>query len=103
MEEIKKRQHSEEGERISTMLASCEQKLAKSSMRNRECLNMRQESLRRRNQSLNERVSMFRTQEQLSMERKIEESKESHSKRRAEMRKFYKQELSKQTQARQGR
>ena len=68
---------SEERKRIVEKLESFDVKIQKSKDRNRQCLTLRQESLRRRNQSLSEKLSNHRYREQVDMERTFEEAKEN--------------------------
>ena len=63
VEEFKRRMQTEEATRIKENLEIYDQKLSKTNARNRECLTNRVESVRRRNQSLSEKLSMFRTSE----------------------------------------
>lgn len=56
---------TEEAVRIKENLETYDQKLSKTNARNRECITNRVESVRRRNQSLGEKLIMFRTAEQM--------------------------------------
>jgi len=67
---------SEEGTRIVEKLELHDSKISMSHQRNRECLTNRVETVRRRNQSLSEKLTMFRTTEQLSIDQTVELAKE---------------------------
>ena len=76
VEEFKERMKTEEQQRIRDRLEEVDSKLAASNARNRDCLINRQETVRRRNQSLSEKLTMFRTQEQMTLEQTIEGAKQ---------------------------
>ena len=61
VEEHHRRLASEEAQRIKEKLVFHEEKISKSNARNRDYLTMRQDHLRRRNQSLEQKLTMFRT------------------------------------------
>ena len=70
-------------------------KLARSTQRNREYMTLRAETVRRRNQSNNEKLSMFRTQEIQKLQETIDSARDKSSQREETMRFYYKQELNK--------
>ena len=72
VEEFQNRLKTEEAQRIIDKLEYHEGKIAKSNNRNRDCLTMKAETLRRRNQSLSEKVSMFRTAEENLMKETVD-------------------------------
>ena len=94
---------SEERQRIKEKLEMHDVKLARSTQRNREYMTLRAETVRRRNQSNNEKLSMFRTQEIQQLQETIDSARDKSSQREETMRFYYKQELNKWKQAKQDR
>lgn len=68
-----------------------------------EILNVKVDSLRKRNQSLSDKLSMFRTQEQLTQKDTIEKAEQKRSQRTLRMRDYYKEEKQSFDQAKQDR
>lgn len=83
---------TEEATRIKENLEMYDQKLSKTNARNRECLLNRVENVRRRNQSLGEKLVMFRTAEQMVVQETIEKDKERQASLTTRMKSYYKSE-----------
>lgn len=90
---------SEERQRIIDRLDCHDKKLATSIERNRQCLTLRSDNLRRRNQSLTEKLYSHRFKEQCDMERTFESAKDHDKKRNSDMKVFYQSELAKFNEA----
>ena len=95
VEEFKRKMQSEERQRIKEKLEMNDIKQARSTQRNREYMTLRAETVRRRNQSNNEKLSMFRTQEMQQLQETIESARDESNQRENTMRYYYKQELNK--------
>ena len=103
VEEFQNRLKTEEAQRIVEKLEYHDLKIAKSNNRNRDCLTMKAETLRRRNQSLSEKVSMFRTAEENLMRETVDQAKEDEARKTEKLRQYYKQEKQVYLDARRGR
>ena len=90
VEDFKRKLQSEERERIKEKLEMYDMKQARSTQRNRECMTLRAETVRRRNQSNNEKMSMFRTQEIQQLQETTETARDKSNQREATMRYYYK-------------
>ena len=76
VKEFKERMQSQEMKDISVKLEMYDSKLSMSNQRNRECLQFRSDNAKRRNQSLSEKINMFRTSEQIKAESLLDDAKE---------------------------
>lgn len=90
VEDFKRKMQSEERERIKEKLEMHDLKIARSTQQNRECMTLRAETVRRRNQSNNDKMSMFRTQEFQKLQENTQTARDKSNQREATMRYYYK-------------
>ena len=77
---------------IETTLVQTDKKLSQTLTQKSSIINVKVDSLRKRNQSLSDKLSMFRTQENMIMKDTVDKAESKRSQRELKMRNYYKDE-----------
>ena len=77
---------------IETTLVQTDKKLSQTLTQKSSIINVKVDSLRKRNQSLSDKLSMFRTQENMIMRDTVDKAESKRSQRELKMRNYYKDE-----------